>query len=247
MGSARPGFFQKAVPDHYPDWMGRVDVDKAGGTITHVVVHDEPATLVYLANQACITAHAWLSTTAAIDQPDRLVLDLDPSTDAVELVRAAARDVRSVLEEIGLTAFIMTTGSRGFHVVSPITPELGFDGVRTFARDVADVVVRRHPRDYTMEWPRARRGGRVFLDYLRNGYAQTTVAPYAVRARPSAPVATPIDWGELAGLAPDAYTITSVRRRLSQKSDPWEGIDARRRSLTKARRILEALVEQEGR
>lgn len=243
-GVARRGFFQKDVPNHYPDWIERVEVQKQDGSVTQVVVSHETATLVYLADQACITAHAWLATTAALDRPDRIILDLDPSGDDVALVRAAARDVRAILVEIGLQPFLMTTGSRGFHVVCPVTPDLGFDDARALAHDVAVLVARHHPDAYTIEWSKSKRRGRVFLDYLRNGYAQTSVVPYAVRSTSTAGVATPLEWDELAGMAPDAYTLRSVPRRLRQKDDPWREIDQHRASPATAQQVLAELIRE---
>jgi bifunctional non-homologous end joining protein LigD len=242
-GIGAKGFYQKDVPRHYPDWIERVEVDKEGGSLTHVIVRDEPAALVYLADQACITPHAWLSTTAALDRPDRIVIDLDPSVDDPALVRAAARDVRAIFEAIELVPFLMTTGSRGFHVVSPIHPDHDNIAVRALARDIGELVVRGRPSDYTTEWSKAKRGGRLLLDYFRHGYAQTAVVPYGVRARPGAPVATPIDWQELAGLASDAYTLRSVVRRLAQKDDPWRDIEMARGSMSNARRALDRILE----
>lgn len=244
-GIDESGFFQKDVPDHYPDWIGRVEVEKEDGAITQVVVRDEPASLVYLADQACITPHAWLAATSALRKPDRLILDLDPSGDDPALVRSAARDVRDILEAIDLVPFVMTTGSRGFHVVCPIEPDEDFDVVRELAHDVAELAARRRPDDYTTESRKAKRRGRVFLDYLRNAYGQTSVAPYAVRARAGASVAAPIDWDELAGIAPDAHDVRSMPRRLGQKPDPWRDIDEHRGSPAEARRALDGLLQDE--
>lgn len=246
-GIDREGFFQKDVPDHYPDWIERVDIPKEGGSITQVVLRDELAALVYLADQAAITPHAWLATTDALDRPDRLVIDLDPSNGDLQLVRAAARDVRTLFEDLGLAPFIMTTGSRGFHVVSPIEPDASFDETRALAHDIAELLCRRHPERYTIASRKEDRGERIYLDYLRNAYAQTSVAPYAVRARPGAPVATPIDWSELAGLAPDRWTLRSIPRRLGQKEDPWQDIDRHPRSTGPVREALDALLADASR
>ncbi len=240
------GFVQKAVPRHYPGWIERVEVAKQGGTITQVVVDREPGSLIYLADQACITVHRWLSTTATLERPDQVVLDLDPSGDDVSLVRAAARDVRAILLDIGLRPFLMTTGSRGYHVVCPIAPDQGFDEARALAHDVALLAAQLRPEAYTLEWSKSQRRGRVFLDYLRNGYAQTAVAPYSVRSRPGAGVATPIDWEELPRTAPDAYGPPALRRRLRQKRDPWHDMDRYQGSLPAARRALDDLLGQQA-
>ena len=234
------GFFQQHASDYFPPWIERVRVSrKEDGTVEHVVCQDA-ATLVYLANQACITPHVWLSRIDALDRPDRLVFDLDPPTSDFEPVRAAARHLRSFLEELELPAFVMTTGSRGLHVLIPLDRSEGFDAVRSFARDLATALARRHPQQLTVEQRKAQRNDRVFLDYLRNSYGQTAVAPYSVRARPGAPVATPLEWHELAhrSLGPQSYTLRNIFRRLGQKADPWRDLSDCSISLTAARKRL---------
>lgn len=222
-------FFQKDAPDYFPDWIRTQTVEKEDGTVTHVVC-DDAATLLYLVDQACITPHVWLSTVDALDSPDRLVFDLDPPEDAdsPEPIRDGARALRDLMGELGLGCRLMTTGSAGYHVVVPLDASAPFDDVRDFARRCADHLADRHPESLTVEQRIAERSGRVFLDYLRNAYAQTTVAPYAVRARPGAPVATPIDWEELGKTDPRSYTTENLFRRLGHKDDPWavDGIGA---------------------
>jgi bifunctional non-homologous end joining protein LigD len=143
----------------------------------------------FLAAQACVTPHMWLSRADRADRPDRLIFDLDPSTPDVEAVRDAARSLRTTLEDLGQRPFVQTTGSRGFHVVVPLDRRADFDEVRSFARGVADVVVEGDPTRFTTEQRRDKRGDRVYLDIMRNACAQTSVPPYAVRAREGAPVA----------------------------------------------------------
>lgn len=215
------GFFQKETPDHFPGWITRATLPKESGEVTHVLI-DRPATLVYLADQGCITPHVSLSTMDDWDRPDRMVFDLDPPDGAeVGAVRAAARSVRSLLDELGFVSRIMTTGSKGYHVVVPLDRMAVFDVVRDVARRCAAILTARHPAELTVEHRIDRRAGRVFVDYLRNGYGQTTVAPYAVRPKSGAPIATPIDWDELSRVEPGTYTLDNIRRRLGQKDDPW--------------------------
>lgn len=233
-------FYQKQVGDYFPEWVHRVEVAKEGGTVTHVVCDDE-ATLAYLAGQACITPHAWLSRADRPDRPDRIVFDLDPSVPGFAAVRATARALRQLLEEVGLVPFVQTTGSRGLHVVAPIDRRAGFDEVRAFARNVAERIAAADPDHRTVEARKAKRRGRVFIDTLRNGYAQTAVAPYAVRARPGAPVATPLEWHELGDSRLDAtrYTISSLPRRLARRPDPWADIARHTRPFRAARACLD--------
>ncbi len=230
--------FQKNVPDHFPDWVRRVDVPKMeGGTTTHAVC-DERADLVFLAGQACVTPHPWLARADELDVPDRVIFDLDPAGNDPALLRFAARCVRDTLADLGLVPFLMSTGSKGFHVVSPLRRDHGFDAVRGMAQEAATLLARREPERLTVEQRKDRRGGRIFLDYLRNAYAQTAVAPYAVRARPTAPVATPLFWDELDDTEPDTFTITGVLDRVRKTGDPWSNLANRARSIDHARRRL---------
>lgn len=247
-GIESDGFYQKEAPDYFPDWIRRVTVKKEGGTVDHVVCDNE-ATLVYLANQACITPHVWLSRADEIHRPDRLIFDLDPPEDGFELVRFAARELRELLDALGLVPYVMATGGRGLHVVVPLDRSSDFDATRAFARDVAELLAARHDDRLTTETRKDKRRGRLFLDYLRNAYAQTGVPPYAVRPRPGAPVAVPLDWDELSdsSLRGDAYHIRNVLARLARKDDPWEGMARRARSLSAPRRKLVDLRSRQGR
>lgn len=219
------GFFHKDVPDYYPDWVERTEVAKRGGSVTHAVIGNR-ATLAYLANQNCVTPHVWLSRKDRIRQPDRLVFDLDPSVDDFAAVRRAARRLGELLRELGLEPYAMTTGSRGLHLWVPLRRGPEFPEVRDFAHDVGTLMAERHPDELTMEFRKAKRGDRLLIDVNRNAYAQTAVPPYAVRPRPGAPVATPLEWDELSDsrLRPDRYTLRNVLRRLSAKGDPWKGM-----------------------
>ncbi len=221
------GFIQRAVPDRYPDWIARATLPKReGGDLTSVVC-DSEETLVYIANQGCITPHVWLARIDKPEHPDRMIFDLDPSDEDFERVRKGARYLRRLLEDLGLPTFVMTTGSRGLHVVVPLDRSQDFEGVRALAEDVARVLARDREETLTNEKRKENRKDRVFLDTMRNSYGQSGVAPYAVRSKPDAPVAVPLDWDELdrSDLHPRRYTIRNVFKRLSQKADPWEDID----------------------
>ncbi|MFF7212625.1 non-homologous end-joining DNA ligase [Streptomyces sp. NPDC008238] len=236
-------FYHKEVPGYFPAWVRRREVPKEGGTVT-MVVCDDTATLVYLAGQACVTPHPWLSRTDRLDVPDRLVLDLDPAgDDDFATVRWTAPRVGDLLRELGLRPAVMTTGSRGLHVVAPLTRGPDFDVVRDFARRVSAVLAARHPDRLTTEVRKAARRGRLYLDVQRNGYAQTSVAPYAVRARPHAPVATPLHWAEIddPALGPGRWTVRTLPERLDKDGDPWKGLGTCRRALGPALRRLAEL------
>ena len=241
-GIDEPSFFHKAVPSYFPDWIKRVTVKKAGGTITHVVCNNE-ATLVYLANQACITPHIWLSRIDKRRYPDQMVFDLDPSREDFEGVKATAQAIRELLDRLDLPAYLKTTGSRGMHVAVPLNREEDFDSVRAFARQLAEIVVNQDREHRTLEQRKGKRRGRVFVDTNRNAYAQHMAAAYAVRARPGAPVSAPLDWNELnrKDLRPNGVTIRTIFGRLEKVGDLWKNFGRHATSLKMARQKLEDL------
>jgi bifunctional non-homologous end joining protein LigD len=230
---------QQRAGKHFPRWIRRVRVPTRSGFAEHVIAGDA-ATLVYLADQACITLHPWLSRADRLDRPDRLIFDLDPSNGRPADVRRGARLVGDLLRELGLEPWAMTTGSRGYHVVIPLKRHAGFDAVREFARRVATLAAVREPRLFTTEQRKNRRDGRILIDVMRNTYGHTAVAPYAVRARSDAPVATPLHWDELndASTRPDRWKLATLARRLEQDGDPWREIDKHAQTITKAGRLL---------
>ncbi|MFE7780027.1 non-homologous end-joining DNA ligase [Streptomyces nigrescens] len=242
-GLGGPQFMQKDTPAHYPDWIRRAEVTKEGGTVTHAVC-DDKATLLFLADQAYLTFHRWLSRAARPDHPDRLVFDLDPPGPDFEAVREAARQLCGLLDELGLPAVLMTTGSKGLHVIVPLDGKSDFDTVRGFAQEAAAVLAERHPDRLTTAVRKKSRGNRLYLDVQRNAYAQTAVAPWSLRAKPGAPVAVPISRTQLDDpqLTAQSWTLKDVAAVLEQTGTrPWSGVPARGRSLRTARRRLDAL------
>jgi bifunctional non-homologous end joining protein LigD len=192
--------------------------------------------------------HAFLSRTGALDRADQLIFDLDPPDDhRFDQVKHLALGLRDLLDELGLTAFVKTTGGRGLHVHVPLDARDDFDTVRRFARQASDVLAAREPDILTTEQRKDSRGDRVYSDVMRNAYAQTAVAPFSVRARPGAPVATPLDWAELkdTSLTPHQFTLRTVGGRLDRlgASDPWAGMARRRYSLARAAQRLAKLAD----
>jgi bifunctional non-homologous end joining protein LigD len=237
-------FFQKNAPSYFPDWIHRVKVGKEGGQVEHVVC-DKPATLVYLANQACIEIHAFTSRVDKLDAPDQIVFDFDPPDDTrFADVRRAALWARDLLEgELGLTSFVRTSGGRGLHVHVPLNRRADFDRAREFTHRAAGVLARRHPDVITTEQRKDKRGDRVYADVMRNAYAQTVVASYGVRARAGAPVATPLSWAQVEddGLEPGRFTMATVRAGLEDAEDAWAGFTAARHGLGEAGKRLAKL------
>jgi bifunctional non-homologous end joining protein LigD len=220
-------FFQKDLPRGAPDWLARVAVDKHGGSVCHVLANDRE-TLQWLAQQGCVTPHVFPRRADRLDRPDRLVIDLDPTTEDFSAVRWAAGVCGDALRERGLEPFAMVTGSRGIHVVAPLKRTRDVEDVLAWSRGFAQDLAAAHPDVLTTEFRKAKRGDRLYIDVARNGAAQTVVAPYAPRARPGAPVATPLRWEELDDddLRPDGWTLRTVGERLDALGgDPWAGIE----------------------
>jgi bifunctional non-homologous end joining protein LigD len=233
------GFFQKDASDHFPDWLRIEELpQRQGGTIHHVVC-DDAATLVYLANQATIEFHIWLSTVDDLEHPDRLVIDIDPPPGVpVRVLRDVARRLAALYREVGLTPYVQATGGRGFHVAAPLDRSADYEETRELSLALADHVAARDPDLLTTAQRKDKRGDRIFLDVNRNAYGQTFVAPYSLRARPSAGVATPLTWDELRRTEPDGFTPARVARR--RKADPWSDMDGHAGSVSTARKALAA-------
>jgi bifunctional non-homologous end joining protein LigD len=238
-GLTGPVVVQQEKPAGLPSWVRHVEVARRkGGTVRHVL--GGAHVVVATAQLNCITPHAWTSRADRPERPDRLVFDLDPPDEDADshfpAIRAGARELGVLLEELGLVAFAMTSGSRGLHVVAPLRRRASADKARAVAGEIAELLAARLPDTLTTAWRKEKRGGRVLVDVARNTYAQTTVAPYAVRALPGAPVATPLAWEELEDpeLHPRRWTLASVPARVAERGDPWAEIGASARALPQA-------------
>jgi bifunctional non-homologous end joining protein LigD len=233
--------FQKDMPEHFPEWVPRVVVPKHGGTVTHVVC-DNAETLVYIANQGCLTPHVGLQRIDRNEYPDQMVFDLDPPSEEFGIVRDVAFQMRDFLQSLGLTAFLKTTGSRGLHLVTPLDRKLPFEDVHAIAHSIGAEMARRDPDHVTTEFYKKNRGDRLFLDANRNATAQTAVPAFAVRAKDGAPVAMPISWEELKDEKLDArtWTVRNAIERMKSIEDPWKGIAKAVRSLGPIRTRLGA-------
>lgn len=239
-GQSGTCFYQRHVNEALPSAVGAVELQEKEGRRRYIVVDDLDG-LVGLVQVGALELHPWGSRKDRIERPDRMVFDLDPGpeTDWDDVV-GAAREVGGVLEDLGLRAFVKTSGGKGLHVVVPLVRRTGWDGVRVFARALAERIAAGDPERYVAAMAKERRRGRVFIDYLRNARSATSVAPYSTRARPGAPVSTPLEWDELDdGREAVSHDITSIPERLAGGRDPWEGFFDVRQSLTrKARRRL---------
>lgn len=242
-GISEKGFFQKDVSKGFPGWLQRVEVPKKDGTVHHPIVCDLRS-LLWLANQNCITPHVWTSRSPNLSQPDILVFDFDPpSDDQPDELRAAVLSLRSLLDELDLPSWLKTSGSKGYHIVVPLKGNEDFTEVARFAHRVGAALVSRYPERLTQEFSKADRGGRIFVDTGRNAHAATFAAAYSVRAKPGAPVSAPCTWEELeAGKAgPRTFTLRTLAARIASVGDLWSDLYKKGRSLARATKKLQGI------
>lgn len=248
-GIDKDGFFQQHRPAHFPDFVGSASLPTADGNkrIEHIIAGNAAA-LVYLADQAAIELHGWLSTASQPRNPDRIVFDLDPADEDFESVVDCARLLKTLLELANLVPYVMTTGSRGLHVVAPLAGELDFDEIRALAKRLARAAARRQPARFTTEPRKQARQERLYIDIARNAYGQTGILPYSLRARTTAPVATPLDWDELGrkDLSPRRWTIGNLARRMAQRTDPFEDFFRRKRTPALSQDRLDEWLAETG-
>lgn len=234
-GIGKKGFIQKDVSKGFPAWLERVEVPKKDGTVHHPIVTNARS-LLWIANQNCITPHVWTSRAPDLHHPDICVFDLDPSVDDAAVLRGAALRLRDVLEELGLPAWVKTSGSKGFHIAVPLDGKLETDEVAAFAHAVGTLLVARDPKHLTQEFHKKNRGKRILVDTGRNGYSATFAAAYAVRAKPGAPVSAPCTWAEVerGEVQPQTFTLRTMTQRIEDAGDLWADMRKRKRSLARA-------------
>jgi bifunctional non-homologous end joining protein LigD len=233
-GIGKEGFWQKNVAKG-PEWLERVEVPKKEGIVNYPIITDRQS-LLWITNQNTITQHVWTSRLPRLSYPDLCVFDLDPSTDDADRVRAAAIGLRDLLEKLGLPSWIKTTGSKGFHIAVPLDGRTPVGPVVRFADRVGKIFVSLAPDHLTLEFSKADRGGRIYVDTGRNGYSATFAAPYTVRARRGAPVSAPCTWKEIesGAVSPDTFNLRNMPARMKKVGDLWGDMRRRRRSLTAA-------------
>ena len=242
-GIGRKGFWQKDVSRGFPTWLERVEVPKKDGVVHHPIVTDVRS-LLWITNQNTITQHVWGSRVPHLERPDLCVFDLDPSTDDPAAVRTAALALRDLLEELTLPSWIKTSGSKGFHIVVPIDGKTPIGEVAHFANVVGRVFAERDPEHLTLEFSKADRSGRIYVDTGRNGYSATFAAAYTVRARAGAPVSAPCTWDEIERgvVDPKTFSLRTMPDRVSKVGDLWAGLLEKGKSLKRPQAKLKALV-----
>jgi bifunctional non-homologous end joining protein LigD len=239
-GIDKPGFMQKNAGKGFPAFIERVDLPKQGGTVSYPAITNLDG-LLYLANQNTITFHIPCFRTLDLEHPDRLVFDLDPTDGDLDGARFGATEVHGLLSELQVPSWLMTTGSKGFHVVVPLAPTISFDSLGRFALAAAHLLSLRHPERLTTEFLKKERRDRVFVDWLRNGFGATGVSPYSLRPRDGAPIAMPIAWEELEETEPSQFKLRADLDRL--QADPWH--DATPLDLNDAIAAVDRLLEEQ--
>ncbi len=235
-------FFQKHAAETFAPWLRTelIDSDHNEAPINYVFAQDR-ASLLYLANLGCIDQNPWMSRSGSLDNPDFVLIDLDPQHCAFEKIVEAALLVKDVLDEIAMQGYPKTTGGDGMHVYIPVEPEYTYEHTRAFAEVIARIAIRRKPELFTT--PRSvskRERNRVYFDWMQNAKSKTIAAPYVLRAYAGAPVATPLEWSEVRqGLDPAHFNISNARQRFSEKGDLFEGV------LKKPQRLESALGKLE--
>ena len=233
-------FHQKRVPANHPNYVDEVFVQFPSGHSTVFAIVDNAAALVWIANLGCIELHTWHSRVPEIEQPDYLLIDLDPTSDGQwPFVRDIALVVREVMDELGLRSYPKTSGATGLHILAPIRRELEFPEVRRFAKALAEEVERRvgDQAVATTTWRVADRVG-VFVDFGQNARDRTIASAYSVRPTPDARVSAPLLWDEVATVEPEAFTVTTMPARIEAVGDPMAGMWSRPPSLRRCFALL---------
>jgi bifunctional non-homologous end joining protein LigD len=234
-GQARPCFYQKHINTTMPKDVHGVKIKEKDGTDTYLAVGNI-AGLVSLVQMGVLEFHPWPAREDKVERPDMLVFDLDPAEDIEwKAVVQGAKDARDCLEMVGLQSFLRTSGGKGLHVVAPLSRRNTWDELKEFARGVAETMMRAAPGRYVVNMSKAKRRGKIFVDYLRNQRGATAVASYSTRARPGAPIATPLAWEELSTkLKPNMYTVENIHQRLTKGfKDPWKDFFKLKQSITR--------------
>ena len=231
-GAEGSSFFQKRVPESAPEWLETTIVSTPNGTTSRALVLADMAHVLWAVNLACLGFHVWPYRADRPDVADELRLDLDPQPGVdFDGIRAAAAELRALLDELGIVGYPKTTGNRGLHVYVRLEPRWDSYQVRSAAVAAARELERRRPELITAAWWKEERGQRVFVDYNQNAPHKTVFGAWSVRARPGAQVSAPLTWDEVETLHPDELTIASVPGRVAAVGDPWSGIDDEPQSL----------------
>jgi DNA ligase D len=232
-GATGNSFFQKRVPKDHPDWLQTTMVSTPNGTTSQALVAADVAHVLWAVNLGCLGFHVWPYKVADPEHTDELRIDLDP-TPGVDFthIRAAAHELKALLDEVGIVGYPKTTGNRGLHVYVRLEPRWDSYEVRSAAVAVGRELERRRPDLLTWAWWKEERGERVFIDYNQNAPHKTVFGAWSVRARPGAQVSTPVAWDEIDDIHPDQFTISTLPARLESVGDPWLDMNDNPQDLT---------------
>lgn len=239
-GINQPGFYQKDMTGHIPKWFKteRIFSEGSGKTINYPVVQDVRS-LLYIVNLGCIEIHPWFSRIGKLDQPDFIVLDLDPDDNEFGHVVEVAQEFHRVLDAIGAKNFCKTSGATGIHIGVPVGAKQDFDTARDFAQKICRVIHKKFPSTTSLERNPNRRRKKIYLDFMQNRRGQTLAAPFCIRPRPRAPVSMPLTWSELASVQkPEQFNIENAAGRILKRPDPWRGVMGPGINLTKCIKVL---------
>ncbi|MGY6653982.1 non-homologous end-joining DNA ligase [Amycolatopsis sp. TRM77291] len=225
-GAGGKSWFQKRVPKNAPAWLTTTVVSTPNGTTSDALVAKDLAHVIWAVNQGCLGFHVWPNRADALDISDQLRIDLDPSPGiGFPELRHGAVLSKALLEELGITAQLKTSGSRGLHLYVPLEPKWDGYEVRAAAVALARELERRHPEEMTAQWWKEERGSRVFVDFNQNAPHKTVFGAWCVRPRVGGQVSTPISWDELETVEPDKLTLSTVPALLAERGDPWAGTE----------------------
>ena len=245
-GRSKECFYQRHVTDSASEWIRPVPIKEKGKLVNYVAV-DNLQGLIALVQMGVLELHTWGCTTDNIDRPDRLIFDLDPGPEiSWKPLTQAAESLRAYLDDFGLSSFVKTTGGKGLHVVVPLVPKSDWGTAKEFSKRVAQQMVRRAPERYTASMSKAKRGGKIYIDYLRNAKTATAVSAYSTRARAGAPVSMPVGWDELANdVRGEYFNLRNTAERLSRSGKgPWHGYETARRAITAA--MIKQVQSEDG-
>jgi bifunctional non-homologous end joining protein LigD len=220
-------FFQKNAPDYAPHWLTTYPIySKHRQEAINWIIANKLSDLVWVINKASIELHCWFSTTVHPDKPDFAVFDLDPGpASSFYNVIEVALLIKKILDQLGLVAFIKTSGKNGLHIYIPVKPVYSYTNIKNLLKNIAEMVIKLRPDLATIEWRKKEREGKVYIDYRQNERAKTLPVPYSVRPTLEATISTPIEWDELTPeLKPEIFTLENIRKRLDNKGDLWSGL-----------------------
>jgi DNA ligase D len=246
-GIDEPGFFQKDAGDHVPDWIKTVEIHaESTGKMVNYFVCNDLESLLYIANLGCIEMNPWNSTVNKLDNPDYIVMDIDPSDkNTFDEVIEVALVIKDIIDQTGMIGYCKTSGSSGLHIYIPFNKKYTYDESRDFAEIMASMVTEKLPGLTTLERSLSKRKkNQIYVDYLQNRIGQTLASAYSVRPKPGATVSAPLEWDEVKpGLTPQDFNIKNIFKRLEEKGDLFKGVLGKGVDMHKALQKMESLHE----